>query len=49
MMFVENFGDSVPNRTSLNRDSIGFGFGRESMGLGRESLGTRAARTIRNY
>lgn len=46
--FVEHFGDPVPNRASMNRDSFGFGYGRESIGLGRESLGTRAARTIRN-
>lgn len=45
VFFVENFGDAKnqPNESFNN------GQGRQTLGTGRESVGTRTVRNIKNY
>lgn len=48
VFFVENFGDAV-QQSNMTRESIGYGMGRKSLGCGRESIGARTTRHIRNF
>jgi len=46
VFFVENFGEA---KNQQSNESFNYGQGRQTLGCGRESVGARTVRNIKNY